>query len=294
MTQGAPPKKADPEYETDQPVLVDIREGVAWITMNRPRYRNAQNSQMTYALDAALRAAMDDDAVAVVVLTGSGKHFSAGHDIGSPGRDSHVAFERRSLWYDHTAREGAERQYVREQETYLGMCRRWRGSPKPMIAMVRGACIAGGLMLAWTCDLIVASDDAYFVDPVLRMGIPGVEYFAHPFELPPRVARELVLLGEPMSAQRAHTLGMVNRLTSVEALEYTTAAIAARITKIPRFALALTKQLFETTEDIQGKRSAMDAAFGIHHLAHAHNDLTAEDNLGGVNAKDMVGFNRRN
>ena len=60
------------------------------------------------------------------------------------------------------------------------MCRRWRDIPKPTIAAVQGACIAGGLMLAWICDLIVATDDAYFSDPVVRMGIPGVEYFAIP------------------------------------------------------------------------------------------------------------------
>ena len=76
------------------------------------------------------------------------------------------------------------------------MCRRWREIPKPMIAMVQGACIAGGLMLAWVCDLIVASDDAFFADPVVRMGIPGVEYFAHPWVLGPRAAKEILFTGD--------------------------------------------------------------------------------------------------
>ena len=115
---------------------------------------------------------MADDDVKVIVLRGEGKHFSAGHDIGTPGRDVHLSQERVTSWYDHANKPGGEYLYVREAEAYLGMCRRWRDIPKPTIAAVQGACIAGGLMLAWICDLIVATDDAYFSDPVVRMGIP--------------------------------------------------------------------------------------------------------------------------
>ena len=147
-----------------------VEDGIATITMNRPEYHNAQNSKMTYALDAAFRRAAHDDGVKAIVLAGAGKHFSAGHDIGTPGRDIHESFDRASLWYDHVDKEGGEFLYAREQEVYLGMCRRWRDLPKPTIAMVHGACIAGGLMLAWVCDLIVASEDAFFADPVVRMG----------------------------------------------------------------------------------------------------------------------------
>ena len=157
-------------YETAEPVLYEARDGIARITMNRPQFNNAQNSQMTYALDAALRRATDDDAVKVIVLAGAGKHFSAGHDIGTPGRDIDKPFERQSLWWDHTNKPGGEQYFVREQEVYLGMCRRWHDIPKPTIAMVQGACIAGGLMLAWVCDLIVASDDAFFAEPLPFLG----------------------------------------------------------------------------------------------------------------------------
>jgi enoyl-CoA hydratase len=181
-------KKTDVVYETDEPVLYATEGPVAWITMNRPKYHNAQNSQMTYALDAAFQRAVDDDEIRAIVLAGEGKHFSAGHDIGTPGRDFGETFDRKHLLPDHNTRRAAEAGYTREHEVYLGMCRRWRDVPKPTIAAVQGACISGGLMLAWVCDLIVASDDAFFQDPVNRMGIPGVEYFAHGFELPPRVA----------------------------------------------------------------------------------------------------------
>jgi len=178
-------------------VRYESRGRAAVITLNRPRYRNAQNSAMTYALDAAFARAVNDDAVAVIVLAGEGEHFSAGHDIGTPGRDIDTSFERKAvMWWDHVGKQGADSRYAREMEVYLGMCRRWRELPKPTIAMVQGACIAGGLMLAWVCDLIVAADDAFFADPVVRMGIPGVEYFAHPWVLGPRFAKEMLFTGD--------------------------------------------------------------------------------------------------
>ena len=282
----------DPVYESDTPILVENRDGVAWLTMNRPRYGNAQNSQMTYALDAAITQANADPDIKVIVLRGAGKNFSGGHDIGTPGRDAHMTFDRKTVWHDHVGLPGAEMQFVREMEVYLGMCRRWREGPKPMVAMVHGACIAGGLMLAWVCDLIVASEDARFGDPVLHMGFPGVEYFAHAFELPPRVARELVLLGDPIGAERAYTLGMVNKVVPAEALEAEVTRIAARIAGMPAFGLTLTRQAFNNTEDLQGKRAAMDMAFGLHHLAHAHNSLTKEDNIAGLSGRDMARLNR--
>jgi enoyl-CoA hydratase len=197
MNDLVEPKAVEITYETDEPILYEVVDGVAWITMNRPGFNNAQNGQMTYALDDAFQRATNDDAVKCIVLAGNGKHFSAGHDIGTPGRDLHHEFDKRLMFGTHTNKPAAELLYTREQEQYLGMCRRWRDVPKPTIAMVQGACIAGGLMLAWVCDLIVASEDAFFQDPVNPlMGIPGVEYFAHAYELPPRVAKEFLLLGE--------------------------------------------------------------------------------------------------
>ena len=202
MSDLVEPRTADITYETDEPVRYEVDGAVAHVIMNRPKFNNAQNSQMTYALDAAFERAVGDDDIRVIVLRGEGKHFSAGHDIGTPGRDVAKTFERKHLLPDHTNKPAAEYLYTREHEVYVGMCRRWRDIPKPTIAAVQGACIAGGLMLAWVCDLIVATDDAFFQDPVNRMGIPGVEYFAHGFELPPRVAKEFILLGERMSAER--------------------------------------------------------------------------------------------
>lgn len=257
--------------------------------MNRPRYRNAQNSVMTYALDAAFRRAVDDDDIGVIVLAGSGDHFSAGHDIGTPGRDHHVSYDNQAvLWWDHVGKEGGDHRYAREMEVYLGMCRRWRDIPKPMIAMVHGACIAGGLMLAWVCDVIVASEDAFFADPVVRMGIPGVEYFAHPWTLGARLAKEMLFTADRFTAQRAYEVGMVNRVVPRDALEGTTLDLAERIAQMPAFGLALAKRAVNQCEDQMGLRNGMESVFGLHHFAHAHNAETGTGSLGGMDAKTMA------
>jgi enoyl-CoA hydratase len=287
------PPNADIEYETEAPVRYETDGPVAWIVMDRPKYNNAQNSQMTYALDDAFQRAVNDDAIKVIVLAGEGKHFSAGHDIGTPGRDVARSFERRLLWSDHVNKPAAEFLYTREQEVYLGMCRRWRDAPKPTIAAVQGACVAGGLMLAWVCDLIFATDDAFFQDPVVRMGIPGVEYFAHAFELPPRVAKEFLLMGERMSAERACQFGMVNRVVTRDMLKAEVQAAALRMAEQPRLGLWLTKQAINHVEELRGKRTAMDAQYHMHHFAHAQNDLTTGSALRGLDGKGMASANKK-
>jgi enoyl-CoA hydratase len=272
----------------EQVVTTERRGAVEIVRMNRPQYRNAQNSAMTYALDDAFYAAAADDEVKVIVLAGAGDHFSAGHDIGSPGRDVDKSFPRRAgLWWDHVGKEGAESRMARESEVYLGMCRRWRELPKPTVAMVQGACVAGALMLAWSCDLIVAADDAFFADPVVRMGIPGVEYFAHPWVMGPRFAKEFLFLGEKVPAPRALELGMVNRVVPRAELEAETIDLSERIAKMPRLGLTLTKMAVNQAEDLMGLRAGIDAAFGLHHVAHAHNAEAGGDHLAGHDARSM-------
>jgi len=269
-------------------VLYEVRDRVALITLNRPEYANAQNSAMTYALDAAFARAVNDDQVAVVVLAGAGKHFCGGHDIGTPGRDLDQSFDRQAvLWWDHVGKPGADGRYAREMEVYLGMCRRWREIPKPAIAMVQGACIAGGLMLAWVCDLIVAAEDAFFADPVVRMGIPGVEYFAHPWVLGPRFAREVLFTGGRFSAERAYQVGMVSRVVPRASLESVVFGLAGQIAEMPSFGLALAKRAVNQCEDLMGMRPGMDAVFGLHHLAHAHNAEVSGNYLAGLDARGM-------
>jgi enoyl-CoA hydratase len=283
----------DPTPEDGEVVTYEVRGPVAVVSLNRPRYHNAQNSKVTYALDAAFYRAVEDDDVKVIVLAGKGKNFCAGHDIGTPDRDVHESFDRKAvIHWDHTTTQGVESRFARESEVYVGMCRRWAEIPKPMIAMVQGACIAGGLMLAWSCDFIIASDDAYFADPVVRMGIPGVEYFAHPWVMNPRAAKELLFTGDRFSAQRARELGMVNHVVPREELEARVFAMAERIAQMPRLGLALTKKAINQAEDLMGLRAGIDSVFGLHHAAHAHNAEVGGDSLAGLDAKSMARDNR--
>jgi enoyl-CoA hydratase len=142
-------------------------------------------------------------------------------------------------------------------------------------------------MLAWICDLIVASDDAFFADPVVRMGIPGVEYFAHPWVVGSRFAKEMLFTGDRFSAARAYELGMVSRVVPRSELADVTFELAAKIAKMPPFGLALAKRAVNQCEDQMGMRNGMDSVFGLHHVAHAHNAETGTDSLAGMDARSM-------
>ncbi|GAA1481228.1 enoyl-CoA hydratase [Gordonia sinesedis] len=287
-----PPLGPDDLTPDSMPVAYQVGgpdDAVAYVTLNRPDYRNAQNSVMTYSLDAAFRRAVDDPAVKVIVLRANGKHFSAGHDIGTPERDVETHYDNvAALHWDHVGRSGADQRLARETEVYLGMCRRWRDIPKPLIAQVHGACIAGGLMLAWVCDFIVAADDAFFSDPVARMGIPGVEYFAHAFVLGPRRAKEILFTGERFTAAQAADWGMVNHVVARDELATTVDDIAAQMVAMPMQGLFLAKKAVNICEDQMGMRSAMDSVFGWHHFAHSANAEASDgDSLGGMDARSM-------
>jgi len=122
----------------------------------------------------------------------------------------------------------------------------------------------------------------------VRMGLPGVEYFAHAHELPPRIAKEFLLLGERMSAQRACSFGMVNRVVPTDQLESAVEEMAETLAQQPRLALALAKQAVNNAEDLAGKRATMDAAFHMHQFAHSQNRLVQGDLIGGLDAKTMA------
>jgi enoyl-CoA hydratase len=242
--------------------------GVARVVLDRDETRNAQNLQMTYELDDAFRRAAHDDDVRVVVLAADGKHFSSGHDLADRGRLTD--FDPRSYW-GGAGRPGAEGHMAREHEIYLQMCWNWRNLPKPTIAAVQGKVIAGGLMLVWVCDLIVCADDAEFSDPTVAFGVNGVEYFAHPWELGVRKAKELLFTGDFLGADDAYRLGMVNHVVPRDELAGTVQELAEKIASKPAMGLKLAKQSVNQAQDAQGLWSALQAAMSLQQLGHSNN-----------------------
>lgn len=242
--------------ETDL-VLYDVADRIATISLNRPEVANAQNAELLDALDACWTRAAEDPGVKVIILRGNGKHFSSGHDLrgGDPTK---------------RAKYTVEELYTIETRRYLDYSLRWRNIPKPSIASVQGVCIAGGLLLAWPCDLIVAAEDAKFSDPVAAMGIGGVEYHGHTWEMGPRLAKEILFTGRAIRADEALRVGMVNQVVPVEDLISATRELAAKIATMHPFALRMAKRAVNQTLDVQGFTTAVQAVFDIHQLGHGH------------------------
>jgi enoyl-CoA hydratase len=238
-------------------VQFEVEDHIGIITLNRPEAANAQNEKVLVELDQAWRAADENTEVKVIVLRSTGKHFSAGHDM-SGNQTTSVNFEipLPDALYDW------------ESRGYLHYAKTWREVPKPSIAAVQGKCIAAGLMLCWPCDLIVAAENAEFSDPVLYMGICGVEYHAHTWEFGARKAKELLFTGGSITAQEAERIGMVNKVVPQDELIPATLELAARIAQQDSFALRMAKQAVNRTLDIQGFKTAIDACFDIHQYGH--------------------------
>jgi enoyl-CoA hydratase len=244
---------------------------VARISLNRPEARNAQDTKLLYELNDAFDMAARDDGISVIVLAANGPHFSSGHDLREADPiGSLEKYETVGTWCGFSC-EGAEGWMAREKELYQGLSERWRNIPKPTIAQVQGKCIAGGLMLVWPCDLIVASEDALFSDNTVSMGMTGVEFFGHPWELGPRKAKEMLFTSDFVTAQDAHRLGMVNQVVPAAELATFTLELASKIAAKPLFALKLAKEAVNAAEDAQGRISAMQTAFALHQLGHSHN-----------------------
>jgi enoyl-CoA hydratase/carnithine racemase len=237
-------------------ILYEAKDRIATITLNRPQAANAQTMALLDELDAAWARAAEDDDVRVVVLRANGRHFSAGHDL----KDRWPAPEEITLEWIYNA----------EQRRYLEYSLRWRNIPKPSIAAVQGKCIAAGLMLCWPCDLIVAAQNAEFSDPVVHMGIGGVEYHGHTWELGPRKAKEILFTGRALTAAEAEQVGMVNRVVPLEDLDTAAAELAARIAAMPPFGLRQAKRAVNQTQDTQGFYAALQSVFDIHQTGHGN------------------------
>jgi enoyl-CoA hydratase len=243
---------ADHDYQN---IRYERISAIARISHNRPVARNAENTALLDELDDAMARAERDDDVRVVILGGVGDHFSAGHDL------KEAQAERSEFT--------VEERWAFEIKRYYGYALRIWDFPKPTIAQVQGACVAGGFMVANMCDLLVASDDAFFSDPVCQsLGTAAVEVLVHPWVLGLRNAKEMLYTGRRLSAADGLRMGMINRVVERDRLESSTLELAEEIAKAAPFALRLTKRSLNRGFDIQGFRTALEAHFDTHQLSH--------------------------
>jgi enoyl-CoA hydratase len=254
---------------------------IARIMLDRAETRNAQNRGMLVELNEAFLRAEADDRVRVVILGGNGPMFSSGHDVGSkqsyaermPGPDQHPTWAMNG-----GTRQGAEMLMLQEWHYFFENTRRWRNLRKITIGQAHGDVYAAALMLLWACDLIVCADDTRFADVVgTRLGMCGVEYFAHPWEFGARKTKELMLTGDAIEADEAHALGMVSKIFPADVLAERTVEFARRITQVPTMTALLIKEAVNQTQDNQGFYTALNACFTLHELNHSHWAWVNED-----------------
>jgi enoyl-CoA hydratase len=269
--RGAP--MPEPEYKfVTYETLDDGR--IARVMLNRPEARNAQNRGMLVELNDAMLRAEADDEVRVVILGGTGPMFSSGHDMGSkvameegaPGPNQHPT---RSI--NGANRKGAEALMLQEWHYFFENTRRWRNLRKITVGQAHGDVYAAALMLLWSCDLIVAAEGTRFADVVgTRLGMCGVEYFAHPWEFGPRKAKELLLTGDAIGADEAHALGMVSKVFPADDLADRTLEFARRLAAMPTMPALLIKEAVNQSVDNMGFYNALNACFTLHELNHSH------------------------
>ncbi|MFE5703822.1 enoyl-CoA hydratase/isomerase family protein [Rhodococcus koreensis] len=231
---------------TDDLVRTEHRGEVAWLTINRPKKLNALSVELMQELSQALTAAEADPAIKVVVLQGGEKAFSVGYDI---AQEVEMGVSTAEQWHAGLTNN-------------IGLSMQvWR-LKKPVIAAVSGWCLAGGCELAMACDLIIAADDAQFGEPEIRFG-SGPVTLLMPFLLGQKATNELLYTGDIIDAERAATLGMVNRVVTKADLDKTVDALARKIALTPLSILRYTKRAITRAYDAMGLTSAVESNLDI-------------------------------
>ncbi|MQA74461.1 MAG: enoyl-CoA hydratase [Solirubrobacterales bacterium] len=239
-------------------VRVERRDAVLSVVLERPRKRNALDAAMLAALDRAIEDADGDASVRVLVLRAAGEHFCAGFDLGTVDPDELV-----------------EDRYRREREQLFERALRLREVGKPTIASVQGACVAAGLLISQMCDLVIAAGDAFFYDPLPRMGGVGLELLIQPWDIGVRRAKRYLFTGDRIPARDALELGMITDLVAPERLREASDELADRVAAMPPVTLSLLKRSLNRTQDIMGMRDALEQHFALHEFGHATQESRA-------------------
>ena len=233
-------------------ILYERRGPAAWITLSRPEKLNAITHAMVDGLHEALARALADDEVRLLVLTGAGRAFSAGYDIGEEIEDG---LQSADEWRNVLAHD---------VELALEL---W-SFPKPTIAAVRGHCLGGACELAMACDLIVAAEDARFGEPEIRYG-SGPVALLMPFVLGQKKTNELLLTGDTIDAAEAHRVGLVNRVVAGPELEQAVGELVRKIAPTPLATLRLTKLALTRAYEAMGLRAAVAANLDLSAILNA-------------------------
>jgi enoyl-CoA hydratase len=227
-------------------VLVDrVGEGIAVVTLNRPEALNAMTPAMAREFDAALSSIADDPSVRVVVLTGAGRGFCAGAELGSIAELDTLSVQER-------LRRGLE---------FVSLSSRVRAMPQPVIAAVNGPAYGLGFGLALTCDIRVAGESARFGVAYIRLGLSGCEMglsYLLPRIVGPTAAFEMMLTGRTVDAAEAERLGLVLRLVPDDELLATALEIGRRICDNSPFGVRMTKEVMWTNLDAASLHAAME------------------------------------
>jgi enoyl-CoA hydratase len=237
------------EYED---ILYDVDGHVARVSLNRPRYKNAQSRRLREEMDEAFARAVEDTEVRVIVLRGEGDSFSAGHDLGSP--------EQQADSEERPYEQGMRGRYKRSWDLNVDNTLRWRNLPKPTIAAVHGYCIFGGWMIASAMDVIFAAEDAMFLPT-------NFQYFSVPWEIGPRKTKEVLFESRFITGKQAEQMGFVNRAVPADQLDEEVMAYAHRVAENDPFQLRMMKLAVNQMQDAQGSTTHITDAHLMHLLS---------------------------
>ena len=216
-------------------VLFETRDGVTYLTMNRPEKRNALNEDLVTGLKAALRRANADDDTRCIVLRGAGSDFCAGADLSALQKIA----------------EASVAENLEDAQSLADLFLLMRELDVPVVAAVRGRALAGGSGLALACDIVVAERDARFGFPDVKIGFgPAMVMAILRRSASEKKAFELITTGVEISAGEAAQLGLVNHVFDSDKFESEVESFAQRFVKMSRSALSLSKKLFYSTDGV--------------------------------------------
>ena len=259
--QQDPTKRYTPEgYEVPAPsendVLYEVRDSIAWITLNRPLILNAVDWSLTLNLGRRLEQAENDEDVRVVVLRGNGRAFCAGGDLQS------------QKFYPKP-------EDIPQPSMMDNVLRIWR-MPKPVIAAVRGHALGQGIEIAGMCDLTIAADDAQFGEIQIRHGF-GPPMLVTPFLTGLKNAKFIMLSGEVFSAEEAYRVGLVNRVVPAAELDEAVETQAKKLASLPPTAVALNKLAVNRVYELAGFQAALN--YRDDPVIQALNDSSRDDKV---------------